>query len=184
MYKMRVFSLAVFVFMVACATMKAQTRFTEQLESKVTGQGVIYIEQDHRLTEIVNGDITIPSSIVSTSKVNSLVTESKVKQEADEIKGKASGLHQKVRGYRVQVYFGGNQRSDQTQAQSIGNKVSNMFPELRAYISFESPHWRCRLGDFVKYEDASAYMHRIKAKGISSAMVVKSEIYVSLEQLK
>ena len=40
------------------------------------------------------------------------------------------------------------------------------------------------MGDFTKHEDAAAYMHKIKAKGISEAMVVKSEIYVTADQLK
>ena len=102
----------------------------------------------------------------------------------DDLLGEAAGLHQKVRGYRVQVYFGGNQRSDQTQAQRIGTRVMGMFPELRAYTSFVSPHWICRIGDFITYEDASAYMRKIKSRGISEAMVVKSEIYVTVDQLK
>jgi hypothetical protein len=89
-----------------------------------------------------------------------------------------------VRGYRVQVFFGGSQRSEESQAKKVGSRVTSMFPELRAYTSFASPHWRCRVGDFTKHEDATAYMHKIKAKGISEAMVVKSEIYVTADQLK
>ena len=73
---------------------------------------------------------------------------------------------------------------DQTQAQRIGTRVMGMFPELRAYTSFVSPHWICRIGDFTTYEDASAYMRKIKSRGISEAMVVKSEIYVTVDQLK
>lgn len=174
----------VLVFMAACSAMKAQTSFMDQLEKHVAGQGVIEVEQDPRLTEIINGDVVVPSSLATTSKIDAITTESKVKQDADEIRGKSSGMHEKVRGYRVQVYFGGNQRADQEKAQRIGNKVENMFPELRAYTTFESLHWRCRMGDFTNYEDASAYMHKIKAKGIAGAMVVKSEIYVSVDQIQ
>ncbi len=177
---MKVLSLAVLAFMVACASMRAQTDFIGQLEAHVDGQGDIKVEQDSRLTDIINGVEVVPSSLATTSKVNALTTESKVRQDADEIKGKESGMHQKMRGYRVQVYFGGNQRADQTKAQRMGTKVTNMFPELRAYTSFESLHWRCRIGDFTNYEDASVYMHKIKSKGIDGAMVVKSEIYVPI----
>lgn len=166
------------------AVMTAQEKFTEQLQAEVEGQGTITLDQDPLLTDILNGDIVVPSSVATTSKVAAITTETKVKQDADELRGKASGMHQKVRGYRVQVYFGGNHRANQTQAQKVGSRVTGMFPELRAYTSFESPHWRCRVGDFITYDDASAYMHKIKARGIAEAMVVKSEIYVTAEQLK
>ena len=52
---MRFLSCFVLVFMVATATMKAQT-FTSKVEAEVEGQGVFEIEQDPRLTAIVNGD--------------------------------------------------------------------------------------------------------------------------------
>ena len=166
------------------AAMSAQERFTDRLQQEVEGQGVITLDQDPLLTDILNGDILVPSSVATTTKVAAITTETKVRQYTDDLHGKVSGMHQKVRGYRVQVYFGGNQRANQTQAQKVGTRVTGMFPELRAYTTFESPHWRCRVGDFITYDDASAYMHKIKAKGIAEAMVVKSEIYVTTEQLK
>jgi len=180
---MKILSCIVLVFMVATATMKAQT-FTSRVEAEVEGQGSFDIEQDPRLTAIVNGEEVVPSSLATTSKVSAITTETKVRQDADDLRGKASGMHQKVRGYRVQVFFGGSQRSEESQAKKVGSRVTSMFPELRAYTSFASPHWRCRVGDFTKHEDATAYMHKIKAKGISEAMVVKSEIYVTADQLK
>lgn len=164
--------------------MQAQDTFTDRLQAQVEGQGTVTIDQDPMLTLILNGEVVIPSSVATTSKVASITTETKVKQDVDELRGKESGMHQKVRGYRVQVYFGGNQRTNQTQAQKVGARVTGMFPELRAYTTFESPHWRCRVGDFITYDDAAAYMHKIKARGIAEAMVVKSEIYVTAEQLK
>ena len=180
---MKILSCIVLVFMVATATMKAQT-FTSKVEAEVAGQGSFDIEQDPRLTAIVNGEEVVPSSLATASKVSAITTETKVRQDADDLRGKASGMHQKVRGYRVQVFFGGSQRSEESQAKKIGSRVTSMFPELRAYTSFASPHWRCRVGDFTKHEDATAYMHKIKARGISEAMVVKSEIYVTADQLR
>ena len=168
---MKLSTIIILTFMAAIpAAMNAQGHFTDQLQANVEGQGTITLDQDPLLYDILNGIIDIPSTVSTTSKVAAITTATKV--------------HQKVRGYRVQVYFGGNQRANQTQAQKVGSKVTGMFPELRAYTTFESPHWRCRVGDFITYDDASAYMHKIKAKGIAEAMVVKSEIYVTAEQLK
>ena len=182
---MKLSTIIILTFMAAIpAAMNAQGHFTDQLQANVEGQGTITLDQAPLLYDILNGIIDIPSTVSTTSKVAAITTETKVKQDADDLRGKVSGMHQKVRGYRVQVYFGGNQRANQTQAQKVGSKVTGMFPELRAYTTFESPHWRCRVGDFITYDDASAYMHKIKAKGIAEAMVVKSEIYVTAEQLK
>ena len=182
---MKLLTIIILTFMAALpAAMNAQVRFTDKLQQQVEGEGTITLDQDPLLTDILNGDIVVPSNIATTTKVSAITTETKVRQDAEEMHGKVSGMHQKVRGYRVQVYFGGNQRANQTQAQKVGTRVTGMFPELRAYTTFESPHWRCRVGDFITYDDASAYMHKIKAKGIAEAMVVKSEIYVTAEQLK
>ena len=180
---MRVHTLLVIVFMLACAGMKAQTTFTQRLEQQIDGQGTIEIDQDSRLTDIVNG-ITVVASTVTTSKPTSLATEMKARQDPEDLKTRTSGVHQKVRGYRVQVYFGGNSRSDQTQAQKTGSRVASQFPELRTYTSFVSPHWRCRVGDFTKREDANTYMRKLKARGFSEAVVVASEIYISRELMK
>ncbi len=182
---MKVLSLAVLTFVAASTATKAQTDFIDRLEAHVEGQGDIRVDQDPRLTDIANGVVIVPSSLATTSKVNAITTESKVRQDNEDIvRSKESGMHQKVRGYRVQVYFGGNQRADQMKAQKMGDKVTAMFPELRAYTTFESLHWRCRIGDFVNREDASAYMHKIKAKGIDGAMVVRSEVYVPKSEVR
>lgn len=181
---MKHLSLVIIALMVSLQTMRAQTGFIRRLEASADGQGRVEVEQDSRLDAILNGELVVPSNVSTTSKVSTIATEVKVAQEADELSGRASGMHQKIRGYRVQVYFGGNQRTNQTQAQKVGAKVMTMFPELRSYTTFESPHWRCRVGDFITYDDAAAYMHKIKSKGISEAMVVRSEIYVTPDQLK
>ena len=35
--------------------------------------------------------------------------------------------------------------------------------ELTAYITFNSPFWRVRVGDFVNYEEAVAKLRELKA---------------------
>ena len=168
--------------MVVSAAMKAQG-FVSQLETESEGQGKVTVTQDSRLTDILNATTVVPSTVSSSRPTINLTTESKVKQDGGELGGRSAGVHQKARGYRIQVYFGANQRSDQTKAQQAGTRVTRQFPELRAYTSFESPHWRCRVGDFTHRDEANAYMRKLKARGFSEAMVVQSEIYVSADQI-
>ena len=85
----------------------------------------------------------------------------------------------KARGYRIQVFWGGSARIDQTNAQRMGTRVTTLFPELQAYTTFESPNWRCRVGDFVTRQEAADYLKKLKdAKLTDDAIIVKSEVII------
>jgi len=85
-----------------------------------------------------------------------------------------------ARGYRIQIYTGGNKRTDKTQAQRIQQKCRQTFPELATYVHFVSPHWVCRVGDFPKRESAQKYVKKIRAKKICPEVrIVKSNIFVA-----
>ena len=55
------------------------------------------------------------------------------------------------------------------------------FPDLPVYVSFASPHWLCRAGDFRSMEEASEVLRQIREMGIfREAVIVKSKINVRL----
>lgn len=146
-------------FFLFALTSVAQQRFIDHLTAK-GGKGTVTVNQDQRLTDFVNGDYYDPSE-------KEIVEVTKVVQK------------QKVRGYRIQVYWGGNQQSEKGKAQMAGYKVTALFPEYEAYTSFESPHWRCRVGDFATQHEAEEALKKIKkAKVANDPIVVKSEIYM------
>lgn len=158
----RIFFFA-FTILACTISLPAQT-FTEHLESKVVGQGTVTIHQDPALEDMVNG-----KKQVSTEK----------KEEKKEDSPILSGKKIKARGYRIQVYWGGSTRNDKTQAQHAGARISNRFPELQTYTNFESPNWRCRVGDFVTYQEATDYLQKLKdAKLSQGAIIVKSEVFI------
>jgi hypothetical protein len=77
------------------------------------------------------------------------------------------------------VYWGGSTRTDQTNAQRAGTRVATIFPELSVYTTFESPNWRCRVGDFVTRKEADDYLDKLKSARLAQgAIIVKSEVYV------
>lgn len=132
-------------------------KFLDHVEAK-DGKASVVINQDARLLSIVNGDNYNPDA-KHTITVNKVVTK------------------QKLKGYRIQVYWGGSKQSEKSKAQAEGYKVTAMFPELSAYTTFESPHWRCRVGDFASQKDAEEFLRKIKAaKIVSNPIIVKSEI--------
>ncbi len=168
----------------SAADVHAQS-FTQQLQEPVQGQGKVVINHDTRLDSIVNGLVYVPSvSEVKTVRNNQenmhKTTQSKVSETLPVGQVISGGtVRERVKGYRIQVFFGGNQRKDQTKAQQLGAKVQSRYPELRAYTSFESPHWRCRVGDFKTREEAAPYVRKLRSSGYCpDATVVRSEIFV------
>lgn len=65
-------------------------------------------------------------------------------------------------GYRVQVFSGNSQNKSKSEAFYKEGKVKSMFPELETYVTFKSPFWRLRIGDYRSYEEADQMMRRLK----------------------
>lgn len=84
----------------------------------------------------------------------------------------------KATGYRIQVYSGGNKRSDRTKCEQIGARVKSAFPDLPVYVHFYSPSWKCRVGNFTDQGEAQSYLKRIRAMGYNQACLVKGKINV------
>lgn len=144
-------------------TMSAQN-FTDHLTSKAVGQGTVTVHQDSVLNDMVNGK-------------KQFIHEKK--EEKKDLPGIQKGKKTRARGYRIQVYWGGSTTADQTKAQRAGSRVTTLFPELQAYTSFESPNWRCRVGDFVTHQEASDYLNKLReARLADGAIIVKSEVLI------
>lgn len=136
--------------------------YIDQITRKKAGEGTVTVVQDQRLSNIINA--LAPQTLVTEEHSGDEFSMQVVRRK-------------KVRGYRVQMFWGNAQRSDQQRAQRIGNQVTAVFPELQAYTSFESPHWRCRVGDFVTREEAAKYLPKLRRIS-SDAMIVRSEIFI------
>ena len=85
---------------------------------------------------------------------------------------------QKVMGYRVQVFAGGNQRKDRQKAERIGSEIKALFPHQPVYVHFYSPRWICRMGNFRTYEEAVQMLSSVKNSGYTAATVIKEKITV------
>jgi hypothetical protein len=59
-----------------------------------------------------------------------------------------------VGGFRVQVYAGNHPQKAREDAMQIDKTIKEQFPEYRAYVSFQAPFWRVRIGDFASYYEA------------------------------
>lgn len=65
-------------------------------------------------------------------------------------------------GYRVQVFSDNNPRTAKREAQSKAAAIGDAFPQWATYITFDSPYWRLRVGDFRTYDDATHAVVELK----------------------
>ncbi len=85
---------------------------------------------------------------------------------------------QKVTGYRIQIYSGGNRKADRQECEKIAARIKRSFPNLPVYVHFYSPSWKCRAGNFTDYNEAKEMLKEIKDLGYTHACIVKGTITV------
>lgn len=111
------------------------TTIIQSLEKEVENKGKVIIHQDERIAALID------------------------KQKP------ASGNNQNFtvgKGYRIQIYSGNDQNHSKKEAFERDAIFKRDFPELETFITFKSPFWRMRVGNFSSYEEAFKEMRRIK----------------------
>lgn len=147
-------SIFIIAFLAFAAFASAQNNIVKSLERNVPGQGKVTIHQDARIEALI-GQQYIPT-------------------------GTEKGVL-KSQGYRVQVYAGNNTSRAKNEAQAVGGRIKEYFPELSVYTSFHSPRWLCRVGDFRSIEEADAMMRQLRATGVfKEVSIVKEQINIPL----
>ena len=156
----------------------AQQTFTDKLQKVMDSVGRIILHQDKSITDLVNGTRKSATTLGQRGQVDDTTSLYPDSLGLDSL---SLGPKVKIRGYRIQVYFGDNSRKGKTEARAAGLRFRNSFPELPVYVSFVSPHWLCRAGDFRTMEEASEVLRQIREMGIfREAVIVKSKINVRL----
>lgn len=159
-------------------TLNAQQTFTDKIQQAADSVGRIILHQEKAITDLVNGAKSIVSKPAQKKQVDSTLQDSTQTATTDSL---SLGPKVKMNGYRIQVYFGDNSRKGKAEARAAGLRFRNSFPEHSVYVSFVSPHWLCRVGDFRTREEAREVLGQIRAMGIfREAVVVKSKINTRL----
>jgi len=65
-----------------------------------------------------------------------------------------------IEGYRIQIFFDSGNNS-KTKAQSIYEGFKAKYPDVRGYLSFKSPNYKVRVGDFRTRLDAQRFLNDI-----------------------
>lgn len=82
-------------------------------------------------------------------------------------------------GFRIQVFSSNVQRTAKTEAFNIEKEIRTAFPELGVYVSYTSPFWKVRVGDFKTSEEAQAFRPEL----ITAFPNLKNAIYMVKEKI-
>ena len=149
-------------------------------------------DDDEQTTTIV-GRLTDPSSPVRIEAPEALlnralpVTEeatapegnTPTESEGEESEKSTARPRGKIAGYRVQVYSDNNARQAKTEARQRERAVSQEFPAYGTYVSYASPYWRLRVGDFRSQyvaEKAASEIRRAFPRYAREVRVVRDHI--------
>ena len=79
----------------------------------------------------------------------------------DELVNKQKGqnlINQSMHGYRIQIYFGGIRQK----ASELKLDFAARYPYILAYISYQQPNFKVRIGDYRNRYDAQKFLKEIE----------------------
>lgn len=113
-----------------------------------------------------------PGRVVETPKRSAQVLPAEalhVNRRLDAILDTIALQNRRVRyapGYRVQVYVG----NERAAADAAKLQLYQLFPELSAYMSYQQPTYRLKVGDFMRKMDAERYFSKLRSVFISAQL--------------
>lgn len=87
------------------------------------------------------------------------------------------GAH-KIKGYRLQIYNGGNKGVDKKKAQEAAEKVKKQYPNMPVYVHFYSPRWMTMCGNYRTHKEAEEAQKKLINAGFKKASIVRQEVIV------
>ena len=194
--------LIICILCVGCITaVDAQSVFTQRIQQSSSGEGKVTVTQEKAIDDLVNGKtgLTVPTVPQKQTENNTTATnhqekperltttnktETTIKTETTTVAPDTIDTRKKlmkgykINGFRVQVFAGGNSRSDRLKAEKIGDEIKTLYPGTPVYVHFYSPRWICRMGNYRTYEEAHEVLRNVKQLGYQSAIIVKGKITV------
>lgn len=83
----------------------------------------------------------------------------------------ANKARNKIKGYRIQIYFGGNRKK----ARRIKTRFLRNHPQKRAYTVYQQPNFKIRVGNFRNKLEAQKLYHKLN-KRFKTVFIVPTRI--------
>ncbi|MDO9510175.1 MAG: SPOR domain-containing protein [Bacteroidales bacterium] len=84
-------------------------------------------------------------------------------------------LHPTIDGWRIQIFFDSGSNSKNL-ANKTRDKFLETFPDRGAYLSFNEPYYKVRVGDFKTRIAAEAFLQELNSI-YSNAFIVPDQVY-------
>ncbi|MES2726238.1 MAG: SPOR domain-containing protein [Bacteroidota bacterium] len=85
-----------------------------------------------------------------TTFLDSLIEKNKTVNNANKV----------IKGYRIQLFSG----TERNNANAVKTKFLKLFPDQTAYLIYNQPYFKIRVGDFRTKIDAEIFYNKIKAE--------------------
>jgi len=125
-----------------------------------TGQ-LVFLSYDYRLDELTKKQYLINKS---TNDVSALS------------KYKTSGG--KYKGYRVMVL----NTNDREKAYQTRGQLATLFPQYTAYLGYQAPYYKLKMGDFLEKSDAEAFKKQLSGIIKQGVFIVPDAINLKPEE--
>jgi hypothetical protein len=83
-----------------------------------------------------------------------------------------------IAGYRIQVI----NTSDRNAAISAKTKIYQLYPELKAYLLYQAPYFRLRVGNFKDKEEAEEYRKSLSREFPNGVFLVRDTVEVKIAE--
>jgi hypothetical protein len=84
-----------------------------------------------------------------------------------------------VDGFRVQIFFDSGNNSKKA-AQTARERFMEVYPDVTAYLTFKSPYYRVRVGDFRTKLEAEGFLFQLATTN-PNAFTVPDRIQVEIK---
>ena len=84
-----------------------------------------------------------------------------------------------AQGFRIQVIS----TNDRTKAMAAKTKIYQRFPELKAYLMYQPPFFKLKVGNFTEREEAESYLQDIMRLFPTGVYVVRDVVEVKPSEL-
>jgi Sporulation related domain. len=147
-----------------CVTAGAQTssqkkEIINELNSFVPGKGRVTVYEDESIKNVLGRSMAPPRTVYSNTE---------------------GAQYYKVRGFKIQVFSGNNQRTSKNEANHKQDLINRSFPEQETVVLFDSPFWRLRVGNFKSREEAQGVMREISR----AFPAFGKEMYIVVDEVK
>ena len=127
------------------------TTIVQELNSVKAGQGEIIIHQDESIEGLIG---TRSNKASSTTTTNATKTNTSPNVGEGSSTGLKPTSYIQTKGYKIQVFSGNNQKRSKDEAYSRKGMIERSFPDKEVTVTFNSPVWRVRAGNYRTYEEA------------------------------